>query len=66
MVLWILLTVSQQIIEVNVNTDTYKKYYLVRLVESEEEAPLASDEEEQLFTVGLEMDEERRKMCDGR
>ena len=30
---------------------------MVRLIEAEEEAPLASDEEE-LFTDGLEMDEE--------
>ena len=30
---------------------------MVRLVEAEEEAPLTSDEEE-LFTDGLEMDEE--------
>ena len=44
----------------NVNTDTYKKtdLYGYRLVESEEEAPLASDEGEELFTDGLEMDEE--------
>ena len=44
----------------NVNTDTYKKKLIcmVRLVEVEEEAPLASDEEEDLFTDGLEMDEE--------
>ena len=31
---------------------------MVRLIEAEEEAPLASDEEEELFTDGLEMDEE--------
>ena len=31
---------------------------MVRLVEAEEEVPLASDEEEELFTDGLEMDEE--------
>ena len=58
--MWILLTVSQQILVFNVNTDTYKKKLIcvVRLVEAEEEAPLASDEEEELFTDGLEMDEE--------
>ena len=32
--------------------------YGYRLVEAEEETPLASDEEEELFTDGLEMDEE--------
>ena len=41
----------------NVNTNTYKKTGC-RLVEAEEEAPLTSDEEEELFRDGLEMDEE--------
>ena len=31
---------------------------MVRLVEAEEEASLASDEEKELFTMVLEMDEE--------
>ena len=31
---------------------------MVRLVEAEEEAPLDSDEEEEIFTEVLEMDEE--------